>query len=70
MRNNMGRWDRIIRAGVALVGIAVAIGVGATSAAGIVALVLAGVMAATAAVGFCPLYRLFGVSSCPVDAPR
>jgi hypothetical protein len=70
MRNNMGRWDRIIRAGVALVGIAVAIGVGATSAGGIVALVLAGVMAATAAVGFCPLYRVFGISSCPVDAPR
>lgn len=70
MRHNMGRWDRIVRAGVALVGIVVGLVVGVTSPAGIAALVLAGVMAATAAVGFCPLYRLFGISSCPVDPPR
>ena len=33
---------------------------------GIILLVVAGVMAVTAAVGFCPLYALFGFSTCPV----
>lgn len=70
MQRNMGRWDRIIRAGVAIVAVAIAFGVGVTSPAGIAALILGGVMAATAAVGFCPLYRVCGLRSCPVDTSR
>jgi hypothetical protein len=40
--------------------------VGFGTVAGIVLLVVAGVMVVTAAVGFCPLYAVFGVSTCPV----
>ena len=35
---------------------------------GIVLFVVAAVMLVTAAVGFCPLYRLFGISTCKVPA--
>ena len=36
---------------------------GATTIAGVVLLVLAVVMVSTAAVGFCPLYALFGIDT-------
>ena len=39
---------------------------GVGTAWGIVLLVVAVVMVVTAAVGFCPLYRLFGISTCKV----
>jgi hypothetical protein len=32
---------------------------------GIVLLVLAGVFVLTSAIGFCPLYAIFGISTCP-----
>ena len=67
MNRNMGSWDRLIRAFLVTPLLTVgsfAVGVG--SVLGIVLLVLAGVMVATAAIGYCPLYRLVGLSTCPV----
>ena len=65
MMTNEGTTDRIIRAvvGVVLFGLALSTLAGAMK---IVALVLGVVMLGTAAVGFCPLYRIFGLSTCPV----
>lgn len=65
MKRNMGTVDRVLRAVVvAPVLILVSFLVfGAGSALGIVALVFAGIMLATAAVGFCPTYTLFGIST-------
>jgi hypothetical protein len=57
MNQNMGTTDRLIRAllvAPALVAAAFLAGFG--SVLGVVAIVLAVVMLATAAVGFCPLY--------------
>jgi len=57
MTKNMGATDRWLRAVVAapvLVVLALVAGVG--SVPGVVLLVLAAVMVATAAMGFCPLY--------------
>ena len=73
MKRNEGTIDRVIRVvlGVAAVGAAAAIGIG--SLWGIVLLVVAAVLLVTAVVGFCPLYRLVGMSTCPApraDAPR
>lgn len=66
MKRNMGALDRVVRALVvapALVVVAVLIGpVGVVS---IVLYALAAVMLATGAVGFCPLYPLLHVSTCP-----
>jgi Protein of unknown function (DUF2892) len=66
MKKNMGTADIIVRLLVAAV---VAIlyftnVIGGT--VGLVLLVLAGVFVLTSAVGFCPLYALFGISTCPV----
>ncbi|MDX1620058.1 MAG: DUF2892 domain-containing protein [Nitriliruptorales bacterium] len=60
MNKNMGTADRWLRAAVvAPVLIVWSAIVGLSSALGIVLLVGAAVMLATAGTGFCPLYRLF-----------
>lgn len=65
MKHNMGILDRVLRtfvvAPVLIVISLVVFGVG--SVLGIVALAFAGVMLATSAVGFCPLYTPFGIST-------
>jgi Inner membrane protein YgaP-like, transmembrane domain len=64
MTTNMSKLDRGLRAFVvAPAAIIAALAVGAGSVAGIVLLVIAGIMLATGAVGFCPLYRLLHLSS-------
>ncbi len=64
MNINMGSIDRLVRAFVvAPVAIVVALVVGAGSVAGIVLLALAAIMLATAAVGVCPLYKLFKINT-------
>jgi hypothetical protein len=53
----------MLRGGAAVVLVAVAAVAGLTEPAGILMLVVALVLLVTAAVGFCPLYRLLGVST-------
>jgi Protein of unknown function (DUF2892) len=62
MKNNEAGWDRGARVvlGLGLLSLTV---VGPQSLLGLVGLV----PLATGLVGFCPLYRLFGVSTCPVS---
>jgi len=59
--------DRLIRAGIAVtaLGTGVAIG-GIFNPIGIGLFGVAGMAAFTAASGYCPLYSLLGVSTCPV----
>lgn len=66
MIRNEGAVDRIIRAIIGVVALVAAVAVGFGSVGGIVLLVLGGVLVVTAAVGFCPLYRVFGINTCPV----
>jgi hypothetical protein len=65
MKRNMGSVDRLVRAFVVapvLIVLSVTVfGVG--SLFGIVSLVVAGVMLVTPAVGFCPAYTPFGLST-------
>ena len=63
MSSNESTLDRIIRVIVAIVAVAAAFAVGATSVLGIILFIVAAIMLVTAAVGFCPLYRLFGLST-------
>jgi hypothetical protein len=64
MNINMGSIDRMLRAFVvAPAALVVAIVVGVGSVAGIVLLAVAAIMLATAAVGFCPLYRLLRINT-------
>lgn len=66
MKHNENTLDRMLRAGLGLVLGAVALAVGATSVGGILLLVVALVLLVTAAIGFCPLYAVLGISTCPV----
>jgi len=70
MVRNESNTDRILRA---IVGAALLIAWIAGWLGGALAVVLGIVgivLVATAAVGFCPLYRVFGISTCPVPAKR
>ena len=65
----MGVWDRRLRLFVvAPVLVLVGLLVGPGGWVPVLLYVLAGVMAATSVVGSCPLYTLFGIRTCPVDA--
>ncbi len=66
MRTNESTVDRVVRLVVAAVAVGVSAAIGFGTVGGIILLVVAGIMAVTAAVGFCPLYALFGFSTCPV----
>lgn len=69
MTTNESTLDRVLRA---VAGVLVALGafaVGAGGALGIVLIILAAVLLVTAAVGFCPLYRLLGIRT-NADAAR
>ena len=61
MKSNVGGLDRILRVvlGLALIALTLSGTIGLWGWIGVVPL-------ATAAVGFCPLYRVLGFSSCPV----
>ena len=63
MTANVGTVDRVIRVVLAVVAAIVGFSVGAGSVLGIVLLVIAAVLLVTSAVGFCPLYRLVGLST-------
>lgn len=65
MTANVGTSDRVVRLVLALLAVVGAVLVGASSALGIVLLVVAAVLVVTAAVGFCPLYRVLGMSTRP-----
>lgn len=68
MNKNMGNTDRIIRTVVA-VAAAVLIVTGVVK--GVLAIVLgvaAVIFVATSAVSFCPIYTVFGMSTCKVPA--
>ncbi|WP_299430166.1 DUF2892 domain-containing protein [uncultured Meiothermus sp.] len=69
MKPNQGTTDRIVRLLLAAVFFLLAF----TLAGGVWvygAAVLGGVMLLTAAIGFCPLYTLFGIRTCPVPPQK
>lgn len=71
MIRNMGSFDRGVRAFVvAPVAIVLAFVVGAGSVAGVILFVLAGIMAATSATGFCPNYVWLGITTYPRGVHR
>ena len=63
MSRNESNVDRMIRVAVAVVAVIGAVAVGASSVLGVVMFVVAGILLVTAAVGFCPLYRILGIST-------
>lgn len=66
MGKNESNIDRIASVAVGVVAAIIAFAVGAGSVGGIILLVVAAVMVGTAAVGFCPLYKVFGINTCKI----
>lgn len=66
MRNNTSNIDRIIRLVLGVGAIAGSLVLGIGSVGGVLALVVGGVLLVTGAVGYCPLYQVLGISTCPV----
>ena len=64
MKLNMGKTDRVIRTVVAVVLIGLLIGGQVTGSLAILAGVVATIFLMTSLIGFCPLYRLLGLSTC------
>lgn len=63
MTTNESTTDRIIRMLAAVVAAVAAFALGAGTIAGVALLALAVILLVTAAVGFCPLYRLLGIGT-------
>ncbi|MCE0487260.1 YgaP family membrane protein [Ornithinimicrobium sediminis] len=63
MNRNVGTVDRATRAVLAVAALVWAFVTGATSGLGLVLIVVALVLLGTAAAGFCPLYRVLGIST-------
>ena len=65
MKHNVGTADKIVRIILAIVFAGLYFGNVVTGTFGIVLLVLGIVFLLTAIVGFCPLYTLSGINTCP-----
>ncbi|MBI5916241.1 MAG: DUF2892 domain-containing protein [Bacteroidetes bacterium] len=65
MKKNMGTTDRIVRILFAAVFAILYFSGTISGTLGIILLVIAVVFALTSLVNFCPLYALFGISTCP-----
>lgn len=65
MKKNMGSPDRIIRLVIAAVFAGLFFTKTVTGTLGIVLIAIAVIFALTSLVSSCPLYSLFGISTCP-----
>lgn len=70
MHRNEGNLDRIVRLVIAAVALAIGVAVGFASIGGIVAAVVAVIMVVTAASGFCPIYAVLHLDTCPKRAEQ
>lgn len=71
MKPNMGKLDRQLRLFiVAPVLVVIGIVLGPTAVLSIVLYALAAVMIATSLVGFCPIYTLLGIRTCPAPTAK
>ncbi len=65
MKHNMGTTDRIIRSIIAILFIALYAAGMISGTLGIILLVISGIFLLTSIAGFCPLYALLKINTCP-----
>ena len=66
MKKNMGTIDKVVRVIIAAIIAILYFTNVLTGTLGIVLLILAGVFVLTSLISFCPIYRIFGLSTCSV----
>lgn len=64
---NVGKLDAKIRTILGIVLIGLAFVVGLDSQFGYPLLILGAALGLTARIGFCGLYKVFGINTCPID---
>jgi hypothetical protein len=67
MKKNMGNIDKAIRLILAIIFVILYFTNVVTGTLGIVLLIFAAVFTLTSIIGFCPLYPLLGINTCPAD---
>jgi len=67
MKKNLGAIDKLVRLVVALLLIIVYFQGLVVGILGVVFLIIAAIFVVTSLVGICPIYAVFGISSCPVE---
>jgi hypothetical protein len=67
MKRNMGNTDKIIRVVIAAIVAGLFYSNIITGTLGIVLLVLSVVFVITSLISFCPIYSVFGLSTCPLN---
>jgi hypothetical protein len=65
MKTNMGTWDRLIRVIIALVAAALVYYDVVEGVYSYILLAITAIFLLTSLVGFCPLYGIFGLNTCP-----
>jgi hypothetical protein len=68
MKKNMNSTDRIVRIIVALIFAALYFTGTVSGTTGVILIVLAAVFTLTSIISFCPLYAIFGISTCPSNS--
>ncbi len=66
MKLNMSTADRVIRLLISVIFAALYFTGTVTGTLGVVLIVVAAIFTLTTIAGFCPLYRIFGISTCKV----
>lgn len=69
MKKNVGNIDKIIRIALALIFAVLYFTDTITGTLGLVLVILGGVFVLTSLVGFCPLYAMVGMNTCPAKKP-
>jgi len=70
MNKNMGAVDKLVRLVVALLLILGYFQELVSGVLGIIFLIVAGIFILTSLVSVCPIYSIFGISSCPVKTEK
>lgn len=70
MKGNMGNIDKIIRVSIAVVIAVLFFTKVITGTLGIVLLIAGGIFLLTSLISFCPIYTLFGATTCKKDLNR
>jgi hypothetical protein len=65
MKTNVGSVDKVVRIALAILFAVLYFSGKVTGTLGIVLLVLGGIFLVTSLVGFCPIYAVTGLSTCP-----
>jgi len=65
LTKNVSDTDKIVRLGLSVVAFIGALLAGFGSVVGVILLIIALLAAVTAVIGFCPIYRMLGISTTP-----